>query len=142
MATEPLDLSDEIKSRSAEGAAQKLEPLPGHELVAELTRLNPAFAQEVLAALSNEARERATAAAPADVARQWQRNSLYDPNTIGRMMEPVVASFGPKRNIAEVVEELRELVKTAFVTYIYVVGDDGRLAGIVTMRDLLFSDRS
>src|SRR5262245_40169070 len=142
MASQPLDLADEIKSRSADGAAKKLATLPGPDLVAELTRLSPAFEQEVLAALPNQARKRATTAAPADLARQWQRNSLYDPNTIGRMMEPVVAAFSPKSNIAETIEELRELVKTAFVTYIYVVDDEGRLSGIVTMRDLLFSDRA
>jgi magnesium transporter len=33
-------------------------------------------------------------------------------------------------------------VKLAFITYIYVVDDDGRLLGIVTMRDLLFNERA
>ena len=42
--------------------------------------------------------------------------------------------------MGEAIERLRELVKTTFITYIYVVDDDGRLLGIVTMRDLLFSD--
>jgi len=33
-------------------------------------------------------------------------------------------------------------VKLAFITYIYVVDDDERLLGIVTMRDLLFNERA
>jgi magnesium transporter len=136
------DLSDDIKSRSAPRAGAKLALLPGPEVAAELMRLSPAFAQDVLAALPNDARERAIAAAPADVARQWQRNALYDRDTVGRMMEPVVAAFPPERTVGETIEELRELVTRALITYVYVVDPEGRLLGIVTMRDLLFSDRA
>jgi magnesium transporter len=140
--TSTLDLSDDIKSRSAPGAAKKLALLPGAEIAAELMRLSPAFAQDVLAELPNDARERAIAAAPADVARQWQRNALYDRDTVGRMMEPVVAAFPPERTVAETIEELRELVTRALITYVYVVDPQNHLLGIVTMRDLLFSDRA
>jgi magnesium transporter len=140
--TTTLDLSDDIKSRSAGGAAAKLALLPGPDVAAELMHLAPGFAQDVLAALPNDARERAIAAAPADVARQWQRNSLYDRDTVGRMMEPVVAAFPPERTVGETIEELRELVTRALITYVYVVDAQGHLLGIVTMRDLLFSDRA
>jgi magnesium transporter len=142
MTTSSLDLSDNIKSRSARGAAAKLALLPGPDVAAELMHLAPGFAQDVLAALPNDARERAIAAAPADVARQWQRNSLYDRDTVGRMMEPVVAAFPPERTVGETIEELRELVTRALITYVYVVDAQGHLLGIVTMRDLLFSDRA
>jgi magnesium transporter len=137
-----VDLADEIKSRSATGAAAKLANLPGPELASELAHLNPAFTQDVLAALPNDARERAISAAPADLAQQWQRNSLYDPDTIGRMMEPVVAAFPPDQTVDDTVDQLRELVTRALITYVYVVDSEGRLLGIVTMRDLLFSERS
>jgi magnesium transporter len=136
-----VDLTDEIKSRSAPAAAAKLANLQGAEIVAQLTQLNPGFTQDVLAALPNDARERAISAAPQDVARQWQRNSLYDPDTVGRMMEPVVAGFGPQHTVGETVDQLRELVARALITYVYVVDAEDRILGIVTMRDLLFSDR-
>jgi magnesium transporter len=142
MTTTSLDLSDDIKSRSAGRAAAKLALLPGAEIAAELMHLAPAFAQDVLAALPNDARERAIAGAPADVARQWQRNALYDRDTVGRMMEPVVAAFAPERTVGQTIEELRELVTRALITYVYVVDPQGHLLGIVTMRDLLFSERS
>jgi magnesium transporter len=140
--TTTLDLSDDIKSRSAGGAAKKLALLPGPDVAAELMHLAPGFAQDVLAELPNDARERAIAAAPADVARQWQRNSLYDRDTVGRMMEPVVAAFPPERTVGETIEELRELVTRALITYVYVADAENHLLGIVTMRDLLFSDRA
>jgi magnesium transporter len=37
------------------------------------------------------------------------------------------------------VDRLRALIKIAFITYGYVVDENGRLAGLVTMRDLLFA---
>jgi len=139
--TGAVDLSDEVKSRSHAGAAEKIVNLPGADLARELMHLSPGFAQDVLGALPTDARERAISAAPADVARQWQRNSLYDPGTVGRMMEPVVAAFAPEREVGAIIEELRELVTRALITYIYVVDPEGQLLGIVTMRDLLFSGR-
>jgi magnesium transporter len=134
------DLAEEVKTRSADGAALKLQPFGGAEIAAALMRLSPAFAQDVLAALPDEARERALAAVPPEVAGQWQKNALYDENTVGRMMEPVLAAFPPAVKVGETIEALREMVKSAFITYVYVLDPDERLLGIVTMRDLLFSD--
>jgi magnesium transporter len=136
-----IDLSDEIKSRSHASAAEKLANLPGDALAAELMHLGAGFAQDVLGELPTDARERAISAAPPDVARQWQRNALYDPGTVGRLMEPVVAAFPPDMKVSATIEELRELVTRALITYVYVVDDDHHLLGIVTMRDLLFSGR-
>ncbi|HWM43298.1 MAG TPA: magnesium transporter [Burkholderiales bacterium] len=136
-----IDLSDEIKSRSHTSAAEKLANLPGDALAAELMHLSAGFAQDVLGELPTDARERAISAAPPDVARQWQRNALYDAGTVGRLMEPVVAAFPPDMKVSATIEELRELVTRALITYVYVVDDDHHLLGIVTMRDLLFSGR-
>src|SRR3954466_1618488 len=134
------DLGDEVKSRSANAAASKLESYGGAAIAAALSRLSPAFVQDILEALPREPRERALAAASADLARQWQVNAAYPKETIGRMMEPVVAAYPPEQSVGDTIEKLRELVKTTFITYVYVVDGDGRLLGIVTMRDLLFSD--
>ena len=136
-----IDLSDESKSRSHTGAAEKLANLPGDALAAELMHFSAGFAQDVLGELPTDARERAISAAPPDVARQWQRNALYDPGTVGRLMEPVVAAFPPDMKVSATIDELRELVTRALITYVYVVDDDHHLLGIVTMRDLLFSGR-
>ena len=134
------DLGDEVKSRSANAAAAKLEQHGGAAIAAALSRLSPAFVQDVLDALPAAARERALAAAAKDLARQWQVNARYPKDTIGRMMEPVVASYAPEQTVGETIAMLRELVKTTFITYVYVVDSEFRLLGIVTMRDLLFSD--
>jgi len=134
------DLADAVKSRSAPDAAAKLAGFSGTEIAAALMQLSPGFAQDVLGALPDEARERALAAAPPEVSRQWQRNALYEPDAIGRMMEPVLAAFSHQHTVGETIEQLREMVKSTLITYVYVVDPADYLLGIVTMRDLLFSD--
>ncbi len=136
------DIAEEATSGSAAAAAKKLERSDGAAISLALSRLRPAFAQDVLEALPKRARERALDAASADLARQWRRNATYERESIGRMMEPVVAAYPPEQSVGDTIERLRELVKTTFITYVYVVDSDERLLGIVTMRDLLFSDNS
>jgi magnesium transporter len=135
------DLAEDIKTRSATGAAAKLANFGGVEIAAALLRLSPGFAQDVLGALPDDARERTLAGAPAEVGRQWQRNALYDEDAVGRMMEPVVGAFPPDVTVGQTVDALREAVKSILITYIWVVDDEDRLVGIVTMRDLLFNER-
>jgi magnesium transporter len=136
------DLGDEVKSRSANAAAAKLELYGAAAIAAALSRLSPAFAQDILDALPAQTRSGALAAASAELARQWQVNARFEKETIGRMMEPVVASYAPEQTVAQTIDKLRELVKTTFITYVYVVDSQSRLLGIVTMRDLLFSDHA
>ena len=64
--------------------------------------------------------------------------AAHAPGTIGTLMEPPVAIFHPEMTVSETVEQLRPLIKSAFITYGYVTDARGRLVGIITMRDLLF----
>ena len=68
--------------------------------------------------------------------------SVWPEGSVGGLAEPVNAAFPPERTIGETIEALRERVKNAFITYVYVVDAAGRLLGIVTMRDLLFGDHA
>jgi magnesium transporter len=137
-----INPTQDLAALSPEDAANAIAGSSGAEIVAAVSRLRPAFVQDVLAAMPVESRTRALAAAPDEVSRQWQRNALYEQGTVGRMMEPVIGSYPPEESVGETIESLRELVKMAFITYIYVVDRSERLLGIVTMRDLLFSEHS
>ena len=136
-----INQTQDLATLSAEDAAKAIADRSGAEIVAMLRRLRPAFVQDILTALPAESRARALAAAPDEVSIQWQRNALYEEGTVGRMMEPVIGAYPPEARVGETIESLRELVKMAFITYIYVIDRSERLLGIVTMRDLLFSDR-
>jgi magnesium transporter len=107
-----------------------------------LRQLNPAVAQDILDDLDEERRRQLYSAAPAEEASQWSRNQTYDEQTIGHMMEAPAAVFPPEMSVGEAIERVREIAKRAFVTYGFVVERDARLQGVITMRDLLLSDRS
>jgi len=72
----------------------------------------------------------------------WALEETFPEGSVGRLMDPPVAVFSPDLTVGEAVEELRELVKGAFITYAFVVEGEARLVGVVVMRDLLFADRS
>lgn len=68
--------------------------------------------------------------------------TVYPPDTVGQLMEPPLGVFFPETTVGETIEALRELVKTHFITYVFVVGPDSRLQGVITMRDLLFCEHN
>jgi magnesium transporter len=54
-------------------------------------------------------------------------------------MDPPVGVFPPAHTVRQTVEDLREVVKGAFVTYCFIVDAAERLLGVVVMRDLLLA---
>jgi magnesium transporter len=58
---------------------------------------------------------------------------------VADLMSPPLGVFRPDMTVAETVEELRELTRSAMITYCYVTGEEGRLVGVVVMRDMLLA---
>lgn len=111
------------------------------EFIAEVLEvLNPVMAHDILACLPSERRQKVIAAATPDVRRQWVKNESYPEETVGRVMEPPLAVYGPETTIEEATADLRLLTKRAFVTYAFVVDETERLLGVVVMREMLVSE--
>ena len=128
-----------IKQRDSKDAAKLLAdelPIVGGQVLLEL---NPGHASAILDQLGESFGARVLASVPAEYARQWARNREYPEGAVGRMLDPVIASFLPQITVGEAIERLRGMIKTTFVTYGYVTDEGGKLLGIITMRDLLFS---
>lgn len=134
-------LAEETQRRSPRDAAMILAR-SAPQVVAELLRsMNPAMAQDILDELEPDRRSAVLAAASPQQRAQWLRNDRFPEDTIGRLMEPPTAVFRGNQSIANAIEAVRELSKTTLVTYLFVVDEAGRLVGIITMRDLLLSQR-
>jgi magnesium transporter len=58
---------------------------------------------------------------------------------VADLMTPTVGVFPPATTVAEATAALREQVRTAFITYLYVTAPDGRLLGLVAMREMLLA---
>jgi magnesium transporter len=128
---------------STMGPVEAAEALADHddELVLEtLQRLNPAFVGDIIPELSDASRERLYAKGPSAITRQWALNQGYPEDSVGRLMEPPIAVFKPHQSVGEVARRVRDMVKKVFITYCYVTDEEGRLVGVITMRDLLVAD--
>ena len=134
-------LANQIRALPPDEAAALVERVVPSEAVEALLQLNPAIVQDILAELESGPRRFITASAPAEVAEQWKRNTKYPKGAIGQLLEAPLSVFSPDMTVGDAIEALRPLVRSAFVTYVYVVDADGKLGGLVTMRDLLFNDR-
>lgn len=130
-----------IKQREAREAAKLLMDELPNVAGQVLLELNPGQTADILERLSEDFAGRVLATAPLEYARQWARNQGYPQGSVGRMMDPAIAVFPPHITVDQAIERLRSIVKTAFVTYGYVTDESGRLLGLVTMRDLLFTAR-
>jgi len=60
--------------------------------------------------------------------------------TVADLMSEPVGLFSPQVTVREATEALREQVKTAFITYVYVVDAEDRLLGLVVMREMLLAE--
>ena len=134
-------LAAQLKALPPNEAAALLERTQPQQAAEALLELNPGMVQSILAEIESGARGLITASAPPGVAEQWKRNAGYPKGTIGQLMDAPIAVFRPEMTVGESIEALKPVVRSAFVTYIYVVDEDYRLVGLVTMRDLLFNSR-
>ena len=132
-------LAAQLKALPAEEAGALLERTQPQQAADALQELNPAMAAAILAELDKGARSLIASSAPEVIAEQWKRNAAYPKGSIGRLMDAPLAVFLPDMTVGEAIEALRPIVRTAFVTYIYVVDAERRLEGLATMRDLLFN---
>ncbi len=134
------ELAQAAKARSPKEAAALLAEYPAATIAAVLQELPPALTQDVLAELPGGLVDGIVHVAPPEIIAQWRTNQQFAQGTIGRMMAPVRAVFRPQITVRETIEQLRPLVRNAFITYGYVTDDTGKMLGIITMRDLLFAE--
>jgi magnesium transporter len=139
--TTAADLAREVAERGPAEAARLLSAYSDEKIVEVLQLLNPSKAQDVLSKFYARRHNTVVAAAPPALRQQWLRNEEYADNTVGHLMEPAGAIFYPYITVGEAIEQLRQLVKATFITYVFVVDHPGRLLGVVVMRDLLFAGK-
>ncbi len=130
----------ELEGLAPRRAAERLAELP-QDLAARILRaMNPVEVERVLRGAPVPLAARLEGLVPPHVSAQWRENLQYPEGSIGRLMDPPVGVFPESRTVAEVKSALRELVRAEFITYGYLVDEDGLLTGVLVMRDLLFAD--
>ncbi len=132
-------LIDKVRATDLKSAASALEAHSDQEIALVLAALSPGQAVEVLEEFPLH--RRATIAAEAAAGPDWLEGHRYPERTVGRLMERAPAVFPERARIGEVVETLRDVLKTRQVVYVFCIDQARRLTGVVAFRELLFSPR-
>jgi magnesium transporter len=123
-------------------AADLLKAADPLDAVSALQKILPTQAQAIFKRLPAETRAGLIKAAPAEVVKQWELERQFPEGSVGRLMQGTVGVFPPHYTVAETIEALRAVVKQEVITYGFVVDERQVLVGVITMRDLLFCERT
>ncbi|MEW6268819.1 MAG: magnesium transporter [Thermodesulfobacteriota bacterium] len=158
----PEDAARSLESIAPSEAGTVLSRLPSRAVGAVLERLAPVPAGAILEAIGPEAarellghvearhaaailhhvdeglRTAALSALPEHRARQIESLLQYPGDTAGGMMDPHVTSIPIDLSVRDAIAAIRRAPRQTLY-YLYVTDRDGRLAGVLNMRELLLA---
>ena len=127
----------QVQQRAPMDAVTLLEAETDEFIAVVLSNCDAASAIAILTEFSPEREAAIKLAALPEKRDQWLRNEAYPEGSVGRLMDPPLAVYGPEATVAEAVQGLRNLSNANMVTYGYVTDSEDRLLGVIVMRDLL-----
>ena len=136
-----MALSEELQRLPPPEAVARLRGESDDIAARALALINPAAAVDILGRMPDARREQVAAAAPDGRGAQWKIDLRYPEESVGRLMERALAVYRPETKVGDAIDDLRELVQKAFITYIFVTDAEGRLVGVLAFRELLFASR-
>lgn len=122
-------------------ALEVLDRLPADLARYVLAGAEPTSSVAVLSQLEPEEREKRLQMLDKEVARELRDLSAYPEDSAGRLMDARVSPLRAGMTVGEAIERIRALARRG-LRELYVVDDEGRLAGRVEMQDLALADRS
>lgn len=156
----PVEAARHLESLGPQAAGVLLEALPGEEIANVLEHCLPVstakILEEVHLSLSADVLGAMNATSAIGVLRQFDEAMCYDileamdnsmgstlrralrysPNTAGSLADPQVFTLPPDISVEEAISRIRTYGQKAMY-YIYVIDRDGKLEGVLTLRQLL-----
>ena len=130
--------ADTLEESSEEVQAQILARLSDERAADILEAMSPDEAADLLADLPEERREQLIAAMEADEAEDVEELLTYEEDTAGGLMTTEFVAIPVSLTAARTIDRLRELEPDAeSIYYVYVVDDDEKLLGVLSLRDLI-----
>lgn len=130
--------AETLEESSEEVQAQILRRLDDERAADILEAMSPDEAADLLADLPEERREQIMAKMEADEAEDVEELLGYEEDTAGGLMTTEYVAIPASLTAEQAIERLRELEPDAeSIYYVYVVGDDGTLLGVLSLRDLI-----
>ena len=130
--------ADTLEEASEEVQAQILSRLSDERAADILEAMSPDEAADLLADLPEERREQLIAKMEADEAEDVEELLAYEEDTAGGMMTTEFIGIAVSLTAQQAIDRLRQLEPDAeSIYYVYVVDDDERLLGVLSLRDLI-----
>jgi magnesium transporter len=129
------DVFEEMEPETQVEILEELEPERAADILEEMS---PDDAADLVQDLSDEARDEILALMERDEAAEVQELLAYPEDSAGGNMTTEYVAVPETLTAAGAIDRLRELEPDAeTIYYVYVVDDDGRLVGVLSLRDLI-----
>jgi magnesium transporter len=129
------DAIEEMEPDTQVEVIEDLEPARAADILEEMS---PDDAADLVADLSDEAREEILALMERDEAAEVQELLGYPEDSAGGIMTTEFVAVPASLSAGQTIDRLRELEPDAeTIYYVYVTDDDGRLVGVLSLRDLI-----
>ena len=134
------EATDILSEMDAEDSAEVVGAMNEDRAVKILEEFDPDDAADIVAELDEEDRDRLLDRMQPESAEKLIALMAYDPDTAGGIMTPESATILPTMTVNEAIERIRMLQEEfEDIYYIYVVDEEMKLLGIVSMRDLILA---
>jgi magnesium transporter len=133
-AAEVLEYLDE------ELRAEVLQAMTAQQAAALVTEMNPDERADVLEELDEERAEEIVDEMPDDTRRETQQLRRFDPDSAGGLMTTEFVAVEANTSVEEALRRVRVIArseKREAMHAIYTTDEDGRLAGVLSLRELL-----
>ena len=141
LATQPPHaVSRAWQALATDVACNVLQLLPESLALHLLAEAEPAAAVAVLAQFDAAVRDAWLQRLDKEVAHELRELLAYPEDCAGRMMDPRVSPLRAGMSVAEAIERLR-LIQRSGLRELFVIDDEGRLAGRVEVQDLALAAR-
>jgi CBS domain-containing protein len=131
-------VADAIEEMEPDTQVEVLEGLAPERAADILEEMSPDDAADLVADLSDETREELLALMERDEAEELGGLLAYPEDTAGGMMTTEFVAVPADLTASRTIDRLRELEPDAeTIYYVYVVDADGRLVGVLSLRDLI-----
>ncbi len=130
--------ADAMEEMEPETQVEVLEDLAPERAADILEEMSPDDAADLVADLSETSREEILALMEREEAAEVKELLAYPEDTAGGIMTTEYVAVPANLSAAQTIDRLRELEPDAeTIYYVYVTDDDGRLVGVLSLRDLI-----
>lgn len=128
-----------VRRLTPDRAARVVAALPPTMLRRVVAGLNPSWAASLFARLGSEERERCLDTVGGPLAAELRELAAYPLETAGALMDARVTSFRPDATVRDVIRRLRSF-RTRRVQDVFLVDDEGRLAGSLSLQTIVMAE--